>query len=412
MNHISNPKRAIGELRSSWFPYYAGFSKEFVRDAITSNSDFSAYSVCDPWNGSGTTTLVGAELGLKSYGLDINPAMNLIATARSTRFNLPHLTDSSKHILATMGRSRLTTIDDADPLLTWFCPKAAIAVRKITSAVNCSDSLLAEGERAFFYVGLFRAIKKLTRRFRGSNPTWIKRPCKRSRLRFQTKTLFLLFREIVDEMFHQVESSNGTIKRSSSVEILQSQSTNLPLSDDTIDLLIGSPPYCTRIDYAVSTSIELACLDFDIFARHKSMRHNMTGTSTIRPGQQFPVDRAWGKSCCTFLKSVELHPSKSSANYYLKTYLQYFSDIFESLGEIQRVVKSSGAVFLVVQDSYYKDLHLDLSRILIEMGTVNGLSLIDQFDFDVARDMGRVNPRASEARRTTCPIETVLKFKN
>ena len=93
MNHISNPKRAIGELRSSWFPYYAGFSKEFVRDAITSNSDFSAYSVCDPWNGSGTTTLVGAELGLKSYGLDINPAMNLIATARSTRsVSYTHLT--------------------------------------------------------------------------------------------------------------------------------------------------------------------------------------------------------------------------------------------------------------------------------------------------------------------------------
>jgi hypothetical protein len=41
--------------------------------------------VLDPWNGSGTTTLVAQKLGIKSFGLEINPVMTIHARAKNLR---------------------------------------------------------------------------------------------------------------------------------------------------------------------------------------------------------------------------------------------------------------------------------------------------------------------------------------
>ncbi|MEN0068403.1 MAG: DNA methyltransferase [Myxococcota bacterium] len=38
--------------------------------------------VLDPWNGSGTTSLVASALGGKSIGVDLNPFASLIAAAK------------------------------------------------------------------------------------------------------------------------------------------------------------------------------------------------------------------------------------------------------------------------------------------------------------------------------------------
>ncbi|WP_410712175.1 DNA methyltransferase [Bradyrhizobium sp. BEA-2-5] len=42
----------------------------------------SGQVVLDPWNGSGTTTSVANGAGLTAVGIDINPAMAVVAKAR------------------------------------------------------------------------------------------------------------------------------------------------------------------------------------------------------------------------------------------------------------------------------------------------------------------------------------------
>ena len=70
------------------------------------------------------------------------------------------------------------------------------------------------------------------------------------------------------------------------------------------------------------------------------------------------------------LAAVEAHASKSSRNYYIKTLEQYFSDLISSLTEINRVVKPGARVVLVVQDSHYKDVHVDLPAVVTEMAEI------------------------------------------
>jgi len=79
---LSSPKQTTAERHSSLFPYYAGFSEAFVRDALDALQATADQIVLDPWNGSGTTTAVAKQGGLTSIGIDINPALAVVARAR------------------------------------------------------------------------------------------------------------------------------------------------------------------------------------------------------------------------------------------------------------------------------------------------------------------------------------------
>src|SRR5688572_1812985 len=56
------------------YRFYAGFSSDFVRDVLPCLA-VDENLVLDPWCGGATTLRVCQELGLKSLGVDINPAM-------------------------------------------------------------------------------------------------------------------------------------------------------------------------------------------------------------------------------------------------------------------------------------------------------------------------------------------------
>src|SRR5438128_2141314 len=77
-----SPKLHPVRTKPPAYRYYAGFSPDFVRDVIVGLSLGPTDLLVDPWNGSGTTTTIAEELGIPSWGGDVNPAMIVIAKAR------------------------------------------------------------------------------------------------------------------------------------------------------------------------------------------------------------------------------------------------------------------------------------------------------------------------------------------
>nr|WP_041284714.1 DNA methyltransferase [Desulfoscipio gibsoniae] len=55
----------------------------FVKDVLDRITIQKGATVLDPWNGSGTTTLVAAERGYKAIGFDINLVMFIVAKAKA-----------------------------------------------------------------------------------------------------------------------------------------------------------------------------------------------------------------------------------------------------------------------------------------------------------------------------------------
>jgi hypothetical protein len=186
-------------------------------------------------------------------------------------------------------------------------------------------------------------------------------------------------------------------------------SESLPVPDRSVDLVLSSPPYCTRIDYGVATSPELATLGFPIAEQLGLLRGKLIGTPTIRGGPYDP-DPAWGTSCNAFLKRVLCHASKAAKSYYYKTYIQYFAAISRSFSEISRCIKHGGTCVIVAQDSYFKDLRADLATMFGEIASEFELTLSRQVDFPMSRTLASVNTKSRGYRPSCSAVESVLCF--
>lgn len=419
----SSPKLPRAEsLQSSWYRYYAGFSEEFARDALRSMDLRKGECVLDPWNGSGTTVSTALSLGLRGRGYDLNPVMVVVAKARCLEHS-EYL--SLKPLAAELARQcrRSFEPDPDDPLSAWFYPDTIAAIRAIEGAVQrffVDESHYASlkdrgvddlsGLAAFFYVAMFRTIRQILRPFLTSNPTWVKRPKSwRSRLRPTAATVRETFQSSLAEMTRPRGQQSEPSARGDKT-ICVASSEKLPLEDQSVSCVLASPPYCTRIDYAVATSPELALLGYVLESDFDALRRKLIGTSTV-PSETPEAPEDLGEACLGFLGRLSQHSSKASSTYYYKNHVQYFRSMAASLSEIYRVLKAGGQCTLVVQDSYYKDLHNDLPAILSQMADLRGLRLRDRTDFPLGRTLAGVNPGAREYRDSFSAVESVLTFE-
>lgn len=211
-------------------------------------------------------------------------------------------------------------------------------------------------------------------------------------------------------MIEALESESPGQENIGTTEIMTGTSTALPLDNGSVHLVVTSPPYCTRIDYAVTTSVELATLGVHSNNALREVRDKMIGTTTIRAAQ--PTAReSWGPTCLRLLEAIRDHGSYASASYYLKTHQQYFHDIDLSLAELNRCLVSGGEAVIVVQDSYYKDVRNDVPAIVSEMCAEVGWSLVKRVDFPVTRNLVGINGRAKKYLEERSAVEAVLHFR-
>jgi DNA modification methylase len=424
---ISNPK-LYKDLRSKQetriFPYYAGFSNSFVHDLLTSLELRPEATIFDPWNGSGTTTHSASDFGHHAIGFDLNPVMVVVAKARMlSPLDYPSLEAIAHTLVKQECSSPLPdTGGTDDPLLTWLSPASALSIRMLERGINrillSSDSYVslhdnAAMERlsplaAFFYVGLFRTTRRLLVNFIPSNPTWVKIPkSKLERKRPSSNVIFETFLREVEALI----SSGKTISTLSSrkepnIALKIGNAERIDLKSNSVDTIISSPPYCTRIDYAVSTALELAVLGYSK-SEFETLRRSLTGTSTVErlTGN---ADAAWGDTCLEFLDRLRVHPSVASKGYYYKNHIQYFRSLSHSVQEIARVLKPQGLCFLVAQDSYYKDVHNGVPAIISEMAINAGLRLTRRVDFATSNSMVKVNLKSKKYLPRRSSIESVL----
>jgi SAM-dependent methyltransferase len=419
---MENPKlRGRDSVSATWYRYYPGFSERFARSVLSSAALGKGAWVLDPWNGSGTTTSTAAAMGVNVCGYDLNPAMVLVAKARCLDpAEYPSLKPLSVHL--TRKAKRPFEVRHDDPLLAWLVPSSVAAARGIEAAIQkllIDDggyaNISARGPdtisdlAAFFYIALFRTLRNILRPFRASNPTWVKRPdSKNSRLRPSGEILRSVFRAELREILPAPIAVHGVQRAKRVLKVGSSE--NLPLEERSIDIVLASPPYCTRIDYAVATSAELALLGFGSDAEFNKLRRELIGSTTV-PKILPETSDDWGTSCLSFLEKLRVHSSKASATYYYKNHLQYFRSMSTSIGEINRVLKPGGTCVLVVQDSYYKDLHNDLPAILTDMAGCKKLNLEKSFEFPLSRTLAGINPRSNGYRTSFGATESVLVFR-
>jgi hypothetical protein len=423
---IQSPKRTSQALAGwdGFFPYYAGYPEIFARSLLESATLPKDAVVYDPWNGSGTTTYSAARLGFTSHGSDLNPVMIIIARARLLP---PSEADSIVSLAADTikgVRADVRSLEADDPLLWWFNRPTASAIRALERRIRrqlvgdrtvTADGLKLEnisGLAATFYVALFSVCRHLTARYQSSNPTWLRRPKAREwRVGAQRADILSAFVASLESMAAVLALQENQISPEYAQSFLKvADATKDAMPDESVDLILTSPPYCTRIDYSAATRIELAILHPLLHIKMEDLGRQMIGSTRV-PDHKIAIAESWGTTCARFLRKVKRHPSKASSGYYLKTHLDYFEKMSASLGHLSSALKPQGAAILVVQDSYYKDVHNDLPTITTEMAQSFGLKLKRREDFRLQRSMAGINPYSRTYKRTPGALEAVLCFE-
>lgn len=419
---VNSPKQPQPERLKDWYPYYAGFASEFVERVLSDRFE-DAESLIDPWNGSGTTTAVGAGLGKACLGLDINPAVTVIARARLTpvtiRDSLVPIADEI--VLASMRESPPKR--EPDPLSRWLRRPAVETVRRLQRAIHrvvvgdgLSERELAHSPSemssqlplmaSFFYAALFAAARDILKVHRGSNPTWLRYPESfRHRLNPAPQKCRDLFVERVEYLADRLSLPS---KEKSARTSLRTESV-LDLSGNSVfDACFTSPPYATRIDYVRTTLSELSVLGLGD-DQVKELRRTTTGTPVVK-GVKGAKPELLSNTAASVVDRVRTHPSHGSANYYAPWISNYLGSLEDSFVLIDKTVSRKGKIGVVVQDSFYKSVHVDLQRIVTETLEASGRRLEGREDYSVAHSMAHVNPASRTHNRASEAIESLLVF--
>jgi tRNA G10 N-methylase Trm11 len=422
---IVNPK--MKRVQNGWeefFPYYAGYSDVFARGIINSAGLSHDSIVLDPWNGSGTTTSIAEELGISSIGMDINPVMIIVARARSLAASEADALRPLALEILRRARENRSICSDSDQLLCWFDKSTANCIRSIEESIRAKlvgGMTLTEcgtkfenisGIAATYYVVLFNLTKNLARNFQSSNPTWLRKP------KEESEKVSVLSSTIFEQFLVKIESMSLALTNKVKSQLNEKNTIVTRLCDSTeslglkesIDLVLTSPPYCTRIDYTAATRIQLAVLSPLLNCTVDELSRSMIGSIKV-PKSHIDLSEDWGKLCIDFLNRLKAHPSKASSGYYFKSHTDYFSKLSKSIANVAESMKIGGGAVFVVQDSFYKEIHNDVPSVIVEMAERNGLKLQRRENFEVVKSMSLINARAAASKSSRKNIESVLCFE-
>lgn len=383
----NTPKLSNREKRAVIYPYYAGYSEEFVRRTIEQVGQNKRLKVLDPWNGSGTTTFVAAALGHDATGLDLNPVLTIVARARlASEIDARLLRDQAdRRTAAATGKGA--------PL-----NQLARACEAIADQLNLNVRKSASPLASLLLCSCFVTARQLFANSLSRNPTWFK-DISAANLQQAIPVQELLkrnIRHICDQWSsNELRDSELSISRPKlwTQNILKAR-----LPTEWFDLVLTSPPYLTRLDYVKSSTPDLAVLQrLGWPISIEALRNTMIGSPLV--GSSAPkLNAEWGLAANYLIEQVSRHPSKASQGYYHRFYLRYFDAIHKSMKRIHKSLKQNGKAIFVAQSSHYKEIFIDLPGMIAEIGSNSGMTLVQRYNYEQNKSIITKNSRASSSK--------------
>ena len=335
--------------------------------------------------------------------------------------DVAHFFDSLSPKLTTSGALRAD-----DPLKDVFDSRTASTIRGIVEAIPFTahvhpdleafptvlsdavrdESLIISPHYAFCMAVLFVALREISDTRLATNPTW---PLTSERkVHMKGAALIRELRRTASNMLMDLREFYSASNHCSPSYAMAGNVKDMPLRSNSVNWIITSPPYLTRIDYAVSTTPELALFDNALLLEY--VRHQTTGAPVITKERK-EQKREWGRLCNRILSEIKNHPTKAAESYYWKNIVQYFMDTERALEEIARVLSPGGKGLIVVQSSYFKDIEIPLGDIYIKMAQRKGLVASRVFREEVRGHMAHVNSKSSQYKKNKVYFEDVVLIK-
>lgn len=372
-----------------WYRFSAGFSAQWAQQLIEKSHVADGTSVFDPFAGSGTTLLAAESAGVQSVGLEAHPFVWRIAAAKLkyridpmeySRFATQVLNKAKS--LSPSGKSYPPLINkcyEADSLDKLDCLRVAVDL-----AQNGSD---AWDLTWLTLVVILRPCSSV-----GTAQWQYILPNKR---KARTRDPFEAFAAFVNMFQNDMETCQQE-RLGVPAKLLQSDArTCKGVENDSVSLVVTSPPYANNYDYADATRLEMSFFgEIDSWGdlQTKVRSHLMRSCTQHVPQKSVQLESILSSpelqpiateiaEICEKLEKVRLTKG-GRKNYHLMAAC-YFFDLAQVWRALRRVCASTSEVCFVIGDSAPYGIYLPVIEWLGKLALAAGF---DDWSFEKTRD--------------------------
>lgn len=367
-----------------WYPFVEGYSREFIQ-SIIKEMDRDNLVCLEPFSGSGTTALELQNCGIPCFAFEVNPLMYLIARVKlENGYEIERFSYWYDYILEkrTKQRVKLTTefntLYQGDGKKKWnFNTDIGIAVEKLRQTI---ETIPEEIYRELFKVALAAILLDVSNLYRNGKclsykPNWKDR-------KISEKDVFDKFDDkVINELKYDIESSMKQSKVNNKMRLFNEDSrTGIAneIENDSIDLVITSPPYLNSRDYTDTYMLELKTLGFTKTNEEiKELR-----TKTLRSHVQIKWDDTSNLNN-KLLKNIlkELEEASKDIEKWNESIIDmvrlYFVDMQNIFHVLYEKMKKNGRIYFNVSNSAYFNVLINTLEICASIAEQEGFKVLE-----------------------------------
>jgi len=336
-------------------PYPAMFHFMVVRKFIKELTKERAF-ILDPFCGSGVSAVEALKNNRNYFGFDINPLAILITKVRTTPIAIGSLLNVLDNVLKTSIQNY--EIPYFDNIHYWFEENAIEELAKLRAKIFKIDDIKIQN---FFKVVFSETVRKVS----NTDPNEFKLLKRKINKQLDVKKIFT---EIAKRNIScLLDISNLNTKSEIFVE-QKNVLDGLPIEDESIDLVITSPPYGdskTTVAYDQFSKLSLKWLGlYDNFEKSQ-LGYKLKNLDLDLPSEEL-------YKC---LYEIEKKDKKRAKEVY-----SFYYDLYLATKQISKKVKTGGYVIFVVGNRTVKGIELPTDKICADFfkqyGFIHEITLV------------------------------------
>lgn len=365
----------------------------------------------DPMMGSGTVLAIARSEGHRVIGVDSDPLAVLLTRVWTTTVDADVIREKAVQVLkrAKILFQTLSTGNsypnnaDADTrkfIRYWFDDYAR---RQLAALAISISRVRNERIREVLWCGFSRLI--ITKQAGASLAMDLShsRPHKKfKRAPIKPFDKFLAATNLVVSNCPQ----RGAERLGPPPRVSEGDARRLNIDDDSIDIVVTSPPYLNAIDYLRCSKFSLVWMGYNLSELRKIRGENIGAESASADA----IAAEWVQ---LIIADLRLMPRLSNRDQ--KLLCQYIWDMNKAISETARVLRSGAPAIYVVGDSTVRGTFIRNSRIVAALAHRHGLSLVSRHSRRLPANRRYLPPPAAAADESALDSrmrrEVVMEFR-
>jgi DNA modification methylase len=319
--------------------------------------------IVDPFGGCGTTLVESKVMGRPSVGVDINPVAVLITKAKITPIDpqkIEKVFTTLKARIDAYSKDTKVKAPEHERIDYWFKPEEK---RKLAFIFTEISKLKDQDIRDFFYCGFSNILKNCSIWLQKSNkPTRDQNKKSADPIPTFYKQIKMMMRG--NARFYELLKEKNHLNIQSQVYCTDART--IPVKDNSVDLIVTSPPYVTSYEYA--DLHQLTALWLEYTKDLSDFRKRFIGTSYHNKKNLVLNSELAEKIRNELLKKDEKTAEEVST---------YFSEMNQVFVEMKRILKKGGKTCIIIGNTSLKGVEILNAEVFAEQLQNLGLRIGD-----------------------------------